>query len=285
MPVDIVDAIPTFSVGGGDVQASGAASVAVPIATAIPTTCSPANNPVARLPLKLVARIEGLQFVEMTDLLPESWGSEQPTSDGQSFKPVTRRAVIGDIAIWAECYTLMASVLARKYPASAPDLFAYMRRVMRSARNFEGTGWVAYDRMYRRQALAQPNPAHRLLWAAEDATLYNEVFVGHARIVHRCVHCLSEHHISAVCPDTAVFCPPWQFQQQAQPQRQSAIETCRKFNENRCFVRQCKYRHACVMCDQPHPAAECPRLGQSGRSRSPSSWAGSRYVLTIVIMH
>ena len=206
MPVDIVDAIPTFSVGGGDVQASGAASVAVPIATAIPTTCSPANNPVARLPLKLVARIEGLQFVEMTDL-PESWGSEQPTSDGQSFKPVTRRAVIGDIAIWAECYTLMASVLARKYPASAPDLFAYMRRVMRSARNFEGTGWVAYDRMYRRQALAQPNPAHRLLWAAEDATLYNEVFVGHARIVHRCVHCLSEHHISAVCPDTAVFLP------------------------------------------------------------------------------
>ena len=79
MPVDIVDAIPTFSVGGGDVQASGAASVAVPIATAIPTTCSPANNPVARLPLKLVARIEGLQFVEMTDL-PESWGSEQPLS-------------------------------------------------------------------------------------------------------------------------------------------------------------------------------------------------------------
>ena len=66
MPVDIVDAIPTFSVGGGDVQASGTASVAVPIATAIPTTCSPANNPVARLPLKLVARIEGLQFVEMT---------------------------------------------------------------------------------------------------------------------------------------------------------------------------------------------------------------------------
>ena len=140
---------------------------------------------------------------------------------------------------------------------------------MRSARNFEGTGWEAYDRMYRRQALAQQNPAHRLLWAAEDATLYNEVFVGHARIVHRCVHCLSKHHISAVCPDTAVFCPPWQFQQQAQPQRQSAIETCRKFNENRCFVRQCKYRHACVMCDQPHPAAECPRLGQSGRSRSP----------------
>ena len=202
LPATIADGIPTFTVGNGDSQASGSTSAAVSMTAvgSIPATlCSPANNPVARLPVKLVTRIEGLQFVEMTELLPESWGSEQPTADGQ-LKPVTRRAVIEDISIWAECYTLVASVLARKYPASAPDLFAHMRRVMRSAKKFEGTGWVAYDRMYRRQALAQLNPHHRLLWAVEDATLYNEVFVGHARIIHRCSHCLSEHHSSEACP-------------------------------------------------------------------------------------
>ena len=152
-----------------------------------------------------------------------------------------------------------------------------MRRVMRSARNFEGRGWVAYDRMYCHQALVQQNPLHTLLWAVEDATLYNEVFVGHARIVHRWAHCLNEHHTSEACPDMAVFCPQWQYQPQAQwpalPQP-GAIEACRKFNENRCFVWRCKYRHACVICDQPHPAAECPRLGQSGRSRSPGRGRG-----------
>lgn len=202
LPATIADGIPTFTVGNGDSQASGSTSAAVSMTAvgSIPATlCSPANNPVARLPVKLVTRIEGLQFVEMTELLPESWGLEQPTTDGQ-LKPITRRAVIEDISIWAECYTLVASVLAQKYPASAQDLFAYMRRVMRSARNFEGTGWVAYDRMYRRQALAQLNPHHRLLWAVEDATIYNEVFVGHARIIHRCSHCLSEHHSSEACP-------------------------------------------------------------------------------------
>ena len=92
MPTDTVDVIPTFSVEGGDVQASGTATVAGPIVTvvsSIPMTYSQANNPVARLPIKLVARIEGLQFVEVTDLLPESWGSEQPASDGQTFRLVT----------------------------------------------------------------------------------------------------------------------------------------------------------------------------------------------------
>lgn len=58
-----------------------------------------------------------------------------------------------------------------------------MRRVIRSARNLDGTGWVAYDRIYHRQALAQQNVLHKLLLAVEDATLFNEVFVGHAHIV------------------------------------------------------------------------------------------------------
>eukprot|EP00731_Ephydatia_muelleri_P033087 Em0025g43a len=102
----------------------------------------------------------------MTDL-PESWGSEQPTSDGQSFKPVTRRAVIGDIAIWAECYTLMASVLARKYPASAPDLFLSIETVAHTV-SLLGTGAmmakIDIEAAYR---LLPVHPQDRLLLGIE----------------------------------------------------------------------------------------------------------------------
>ena len=34
-------------------------------------------------------------------------------------------------------------------------------------------------------------------------------------------------------------------------------EVCRKFNENCCFVRRCKFRHTCLNCGYPHPAAVC----------------------------
>ena len=52
-------------------------------------------------------------------------------------------------------------------------------------------------------------------------------------------------------------------------------EICRKFNENRCFVRRCKYQHICQGCGHPHPAVFCsstagtPRPVQFTRDRSP----------------
>ena len=76
-----------------------------------------------------------------------------------------RRTPVSDILVWTECYALMAAVLTEKFPSFSPQLFAYMRRVVHAARNFRGTAWVAYDRLYRRQAAARRS----LDWALEDS--------------------------------------------------------------------------------------------------------------------
>ena len=48
----------------------------------------------------------------------------------------------------------MAAVLCSKFPDKAGELFAYQVSIVRADRNYEGKRWAAYDRQYRRQALA-----------------------------------------------------------------------------------------------------------------------------------
>ena len=129
----------------------------LPVATSV-------LSPTARLPRKLVEKIQNLDFIEISELLPEAW---IPDID-ESQKP-RRRSPISDILVWVECFILMAADLAEKFPTKAPQLFAYMRRIVHAARNYRGMAWVAYDRLYCRQVAA-----HRSLdWAIEDSILYN----------------------------------------------------------------------------------------------------------------
>ena len=81
------------------------------------------------------------------------------------------------ILVWTKCFSLKAAVLAESFPDKAPQLLAYLRKIVHAARNFQGKAWVAYDRLYQRQVLAQRN----LDWAKEDPSLYNEAFVGQAK--------------------------------------------------------------------------------------------------------
>ena len=153
----------------------------------------------------------------------------------------------------------MAAVIAEKFPDKAPQLFAYLRRIVHAARNFQGSAWVAYDRLYGRQALAR----HSLDWAQEDSALYNEAFVGHAKAIARCRHCLSKFHTSEGCPEFQQLWGPWppEYAMGVAPPRfyppGPHQEACRKFNENRCFLRRCRYLHICSICSQPHPASFC----------------------------
>eukprot|EP00731_Ephydatia_muelleri_P007126 Em0003g1374a len=171
-----------------------------------------------------------------------------------------RSAPVTDISVWVECFTLMAAVLAAKYPSRAPDLLMYLHRIVYCARKFEGHAWVTYDRLYRRQTSANRS----LNWAAEDQALYNEAFARRAKPTSRCKICLSEHHGTDACPDST---RPLFAHQEPDCQRQAPPqEICRQFNENRCFVRLCKYRHACSTCGAPHPALSC---GQRNAPENP----------------
>ena len=149
----------------------------------------------------------------------------------------------------------------RAIPGQGPQILAYLRRIVRAARNFQGAAWVAYDRLYRRQALAQRS----LDWAKEDSSLYNEAFVGQAKAISRCRHCLSDFHPTEACPELTQFLPPWfgPYPQALAPPTYmghaigNGSEICRKFNQGRCFMQRCKYMHTCSNCGHPHPATLC----------------------------
>ena len=96
-------------------------------------------DPTAKLPNKLVLRIENLEFIEMAEMLPETWASVTPLVQDPAMprRPITRGPVT-DILIWLECFSLLAGVLAKKYQDKKPGFLAYKRRIVHTSCNFEG---------------------------------------------------------------------------------------------------------------------------------------------------
>jgi hypothetical protein len=143
-------------------------------------------NPAAVLPPKVAKRILDLEFVEMSEI---SLDDPLPPTPGQP-------PLLQNISVWVEKFSVMAALLVSRFPQKAPELFAYQASIIRAERNFDDRRWVAYDRCYRREALAQKN----LDWSIPNARLYNEAFTGYARIIPRCSFCLQEDHLAQACP-------------------------------------------------------------------------------------
>ena len=193
--------------------------------------------------------------------------------------PLPARPPIQNISAWVEKYSVMAALLASRFPDKAPELFAYQASIVRAERNFDDRCWVAYDRCYRREALAQKN----LNWSVPNARLYNEAFTGRARAVPRCSFCLQEDHVAQSCPRNPNR--PWfgwlqdpldhfpQHQRPSTSRPPQSAECCRRYNEGKCkqTLATCRYAHKCLECNGPHPRLHCPRSGQRGgaRPRSP----------------
>ena len=201
-------------------------------------------TPAALLPPKLVKKILDLEFVEMAEITLDDLPVPGP---GQP--PLPACPPIQDITTWVEKFSLMAALLATRFPEKAPELLAYQASIVRAERNFEGWRWVTYDRCYRREALAAKN----LDWSVLNLRLYNEAFTGHARAIPRCSFCLQEDHTAQSCPRNPSR--PWfgyyhdvegHIQRPAAPKAQS-VECCRRYNEGKCrqTTNTCRYTHKC----------------------------------------
>ena len=225
-------------------------------------------DPVATLPARLVKRILDLDFVEMSDMLPDAWqeDSNPGTDPLSSSRRVVRRAPITEITLWLEGFGRLASVLTSRYPSKAAEMWAYQSSIIRAARNFDGTAWVAYDRQFRREALARRD----LNWSATNARLYSEAFTGRAKVIPRCRHCLSETHDLRACPVNPDNLDPT-ARRQSSPGA-SSKDVCRNYNDGKCRYSRCKYQHVCRECHYPHPWSSCPkntrREDREGRDRS-----------------
>ncbi|KAL5491581.1 hypothetical protein EMCRGX_G016894 [Ephydatia muelleri] len=179
--------VPTFTP-----QASSEGQLEVPLSGSVPVSLShtpPSFDPIAGLPARLVKRILEFEFVEMADMLPDAWQEEsQSGTDGNPMvRRLVRRAPLTEITLWLEGFARLASVLTTKHPTKSAELWAYQSAIIRAARNFEGTAWVAYDRQFRREALARKD----LNWSVTNSRLYSEAFTDRAKIIPRCRYCLS----------------------------------------------------------------------------------------------
>lgn len=285
--------MPTFSgpPGGGlDVLASAAlahvgesaptAAVAAPrVSTGVAGTDTSALSDLPDfdlVPAKLIKRIWDLEYIDMAELLPESWRVEAVESSCCHAKR-PRRELILDFALWTECYATLSAILSARYPSKAPHLAAYLRIITNASRNFEGSAWASYDAAFRRQAANRRS----LDWGRVHQDLYSQAFTGRARLAPRCRYCLGGTHSSADC----TFAPT-DSRQPVRPAGQatlsigrqpmtrpqsSAVEICRLYNHsggNQCRYPACRYAHLCSRCHRPHSAAECDKRKPTA---SPSS--------------
>ena len=227
------------------------------------------------LPQKLVKRILELEYVDMADIVPDSWRfqEEEPNRCCHQQKR-QRQGPVTDILSWVECYSSLIAVLATKYPTNTPEFMAYLKTIVHASKSFLGDGWVTYDSCYRSKAAVTKS----LNWSQVDFTLYNET---RAKIMPRCKFCNSELHHSADCsyapdsPEKHNTSRSSTFNQNRFETTRSSNYVCHLYNHklgNRCRFTPCRFIHQCLECKGAHPASQCrsrPPPRKITRSESP----------------
>ena len=130
------------------------------------------------MPEKICKKILNLEFVEMYELLPEAWTTEQSQSEGCCHQAhcSTHCVPITNILVWTECYSSLMSILGSAYPSVISKLMAYQQTIITACRNFEESAWAVYDCIYRCQVAAQ----HFLPRLLVDSVLYQQTFTRRA---------------------------------------------------------------------------------------------------------
>ena len=234
-------------------------------------------NPGATVSTTVAAKILSLKFIEMSEV-----GADDLNPTG---RPAPPRLPVSDISVWVEKFSTMAAIMVQRFPEKAPELFAYQALIVRCERNYRASQWIAYDRAFRREALA----AHDLNWSLPNPRLFQEAFTGRARDIPRCNLCLNDDHTTESCPTNPQRAfgylpppssnppppPPSYWGRAAQPPRDSrrqSQELCHRWNNGLCRVAdsRCRFTHACRECRGSHRAINCPRANpHNGRDRSP----------------
>ena len=151
-----------------------------------------------RVPEKLTQNIIRLEFIEMRDLMPETWLMEEEDSRKNTLSfPQERAAPVMDILQWLQCFAAMVGVLSRVYPTMVLEFMSYQTTIIKCARDFHGPAWAQYDRAYRHQ-MAQMKD---LRWSRLNPMLYSLCFAGKAKCLVVCAHCLSDSHATDQCPE------------------------------------------------------------------------------------
>ena len=226
----------------------------------------------APIPAKLVKRIVSHEFIEMSELSPESLEepeSELPlfTFEGTMVVPKSnaqkKNAVI-DILTWVECFNSYTAVLTTYFPSRSRDLLAYMALIIRTAKRFRGKAWLDYDRAFRREAAA----TNLRDWSVMRPDLYNY----HTAVVN-------QYELARNAPNVPNPTAKRSFRDEPQG-KPSSNQFCISWNRGFCVssFQTCRFRHNCSYpnCNGSHRLVEHERVRPYKRDRSPQRTHNSR---------
>lgn len=173
---------------------------------------------------------------------------------------------MSNIFTWLQCYGTLVSVLAHKFPSKVSEFMAYQSIIIRCYADYEGDGWLAYDRAFRRKAAYEKD----LNWSKLNTSFYQFCLAGYAKKNVVCRICLRHDHKAAECPekdDTSHYVI--RARSSGQKARASkSVEICKLFNHkegNKCHFEDCIFAHLCRQCSRPHPASACPGWGDPAK--------------------
>ncbi len=162
---------------------------------------------------------------------------------------------------------MYASVVAQKHPQRVQELWAYQTMVVREARRCGGKCWQVYDSMFRQQAANNP----KVDWSVLNSSLYSTSFLAMQNQQGRvCHHCMETDHASQACALAPTIVSktgqgqgyPREYGEQRRPSRESRERprvwgACYDWNDGKCDLPYCPFKHVCSKCGGPHRDTHC----------------------------
>ena len=205
----------------------------------------------------------------------------------------TVRHPITDLKTWLKAFATYVAVMSQKNGGAVPKVFDDLYGI-----NNPGRRGVCGRCL---GALLSPTgssmPEHNLV--KSKPSLFSLCFTGKAQALSRCDLCLSSSHETRECvwvgegkQDVPAWLQAMEVSVEALRQGmerssgrgndhrsrdwQSKEDRCILFNQSTCYFRACHFRHACMICQGPHPAYSCNQSqgggvwkGQNARRKYP----------------
>ena len=119
----------------------------------VSTTGFPIREGLPPLHAKLVSRIEGGEFIEMSDLLSNHLGTLR--IEDQKL-PNAKRRTVTNILEWIKCFCIYMPVVSRNNPKKIPEMLVYLTLIIVAHMEYAEDAWRGYDRRFRQRAAADP---------------------------------------------------------------------------------------------------------------------------------
>ena len=180
-------------------------------------------------------------------------------------------------------------------PCAQQHNVGYQMTIVREARRCGGTGWQAYDTMFRQHAATGPSTD----WSKLNSSLYAVTFLAQSNGRGRCCqYCLESDHGGPECalapnyqPDRPQRSGGWgptagvrlgevrnDWRQEpstggkgkTRMARQQRLDrVCYAWNDGDCKFPACRYQHVCAKCQGEHRAPACSTYPHKQREAAP----------------